>query len=113
MGLHEVPDAMPWGEAWRLTQVLADDPSSHVAAAVAGWTHPATREWLALADLVDVYVGAHARKGSTATYPRPWSKRERAIGAGTSMSVEQWKALRARLVAEESAAADLPEREQD
>ena len=68
---------MSWGEAIRLTNLLAADPSSHVAASLAGWEHPASREWLVLADLFDAFRVANFKK--PAPYPRPWSgaKRER------------------------------------
>lgn len=45
---------MSWGEAYRLTQELSRDPSAHVAAALAGMTHPVTREGIVLMDLYDL-----------------------------------------------------------
>lgn len=98
MGLTDIPDRMPWGEAWRLTHVLAADPSSHVAAAIGGWSHPVTREWLALADLIDLYLGAHAKKGhKPKPYPRPWpDKNKKHFGRTTRPQTEVRAALRAR-----------------
>lgn len=70
--LSDVPERMSWGEAWRVTHVLLGDPSSHAAAAVAGWEFPVTREWLVLADVVDVLLASNARKGrKPKPYPRP------------------------------------------
>lgn len=58
-------------EAARLTAVLADDPSSMTAAAAAGWDHPITFEWAALADLFDAFAQANFKKAKP--YPRPWT----------------------------------------
>ena len=68
---------MSWGEAYRLTTVLLSDPSSHVAAAVAGWDHPVSREWLVLADVYDLTARVAAGKKWKAkdAYPRPVPKR--------------------------------------
>jgi len=67
--------AMTWGEAWHLAGALAGDPSSHVAAAVAGWTHPTDRPAMVLADLYDLLHRVHA-KVPPKPYPRPWSTSE-------------------------------------
>lgn len=78
MPLTDVPDRMPWGEAWRLTHILASDPSSYVAAALGEWAHPVTREWLVLADLIDVFVASRPRKGRRPKpYTRPWPDRSK------------------------------------
>lgn len=64
-----------WGEAWSLTSELLRDPSSHLAAAVAGWVHPWSREAAVLADLYDAFVMANTdkrRRSSVKPYPRPW-----------------------------------------
>lgn len=58
--------------------MLRRDPTSHVQAALAGWEHPASREWMVLADLYDAYARVHFKKPKP--YPRPWpnqAKRER------------------------------------
>jgi hypothetical protein len=85
---------MSWGEAWRLTEELLADPSSHVFAAINKWSHPATREALILADLVDAFIAAHSKKSPTRR-PRPWDEKPKTYGVGTSMTVEQYRALRA------------------
>jgi hypothetical protein len=67
---------MDYAEAWHLTQELAKDPTSHVAAAVNGWSHPWTYEAAILADFVDNYVLAHTKKGrKPKPYPRPWDEK--------------------------------------
>lgn len=63
---------MTYGEAWRLTRILLNDPASHVAAASAGWEHPASRESLVLMDLFDVTMAVNAGKKRPTPYPRPW-----------------------------------------
>lgn len=62
-----------WGELWRVTQVLAGDPSSQLAASLNGWPNPVSREFMVAADLYDVFVAANSKKGRRAKpYPRPW-----------------------------------------
>lgn len=62
---------MSWGEAIRLTSVLAGDPSAMVGAALAGWSHPMTREDRTLRDLFDLQHTSKAKK-KPKPYPRPW-----------------------------------------
>ena len=58
---------------WRVTEVLAGDPSSQVSAALNGWPNPVSREFMVAADLYDVFVAANTRKGRRPKpYPRPW-----------------------------------------
>lgn len=94
---------MPWGEALRLTHILASDPSSQVSAALSGWSRPASFEEIATTNLLEVYIGAHVKHPTP--LPRPWDKKAAAIGAGTSMTVDEWKAMRAELAARENASA--------
>jgi hypothetical protein len=65
---------MSWGEALRLTRILNTDPSSMVAAAVAGWAFPVTREYIAAKTAADNYVMVKtAKKGSKlSVLPAPW-----------------------------------------
>lgn len=85
--LSIVGDGMSWGECLRLTVVLAGDPSSHVGAALAGWPHPVTREWLALKALHDKFVQTKFRKPYP-FLPAPWDAKPRRIG-GTSLTREE------------------------
>ncbi len=72
---------MMWGEAWRLTGLLAVDPSSQVAAALSGWYHPIDRVDLTLRDLYDLThaVGAAGSKQKPKPYPRPWDARPKRL----------------------------------
>ena len=79
VSVDEVGASMSWGEALRLVNRLILDPSSHVAAAVSGWSEPVSREALALMDLFDLQVMSRWRdtgsKGQRPKpYPRPWPK---------------------------------------
>lgn len=65
---------MPYGEAVRLVAVLANDPSSRLAAALAGWDTPRSYEWLLLADLYDAFAGANYKHAKR--YPRPFRDRD-------------------------------------
>lgn len=71
---------MTYGEAWRLTHELCLDPSSHVAAALAGWSHPWSWEAAATADVYDALVAINTPKkkqGAIKKYPRPWPDRSK------------------------------------
>jgi hypothetical protein len=64
---------MSLAEACLLLRGLAADPSSHVAAALGGWSHPMSREALIAADTWDLLAAAHSdKKRRTKPYPRPW-----------------------------------------
>lgn len=67
---------MTWGEAVRLARVLAGDPSSHVATALADIDAPRSREWLLLADTFDLLHTANAKRRPP-PYPRPGDKPRR------------------------------------
>lgn len=86
---------MSYAEAYRLTLVLAADPSSQIGATLAGWDHPTSREALILMDAYDLSarVAAGGRR-KTKPYPRPWpDKSKRTFGAGRGMPIEQMRAL--------------------
>lgn len=97
----DLPGEMTWGEIWRLTQILAADPSSCLAASLGGWGHPVTREWIVAADAYDAFVSANSdpKKTKPKTYPRPWDKPSRPLGQGTSMTVAEYRAMRAAIEA--------------
>lgn len=63
---------MTWGEAGRLVDLLLADPSSRLAAAVEGWTRPASEESLVLMQVVDVLSAAHLKNPKP--WPRPWPR---------------------------------------
>jgi hypothetical protein len=89
-----------WHEAWLLTEQLLTDPTSHLAAALAGWDHPATREALALADVFDLLVAVNTdkrRRSRAERYPRPFPLGERARSTKPQVSqTEVRAALEAR-----------------
>lgn len=98
---------MCWSEAFRLTRILCADPSSAVAASVAGWEHPFPWEAILLAELVDVQV-AKASKTRPRPLPRPWKRPgESRRRMGTPMSIEEFEAVRARVRGAESREVDL------
>lgn len=77
----DVPGRMSWGEAWRLTQQLLTDTSSHVTAAVNEWAYAWPREAFVLADLYDLQHKSKAKKGKTPKpYPRPNTARAKRMG---------------------------------
>lgn len=95
---------MSWGEAWRLLGELMKDPSSHVAAAVAGWDHPVSREWIVAANTYDAFIQVNSdpKKPKPKLHPRPWDVKPQAVGAGTSMTPAEWREMRERLAEAEA-----------
>lgn len=72
---------MGWGEAQRLTYVLASDPTSQVACALTGWDYPVSHESIVLMNLYDLqHHVAWAQGGGKGKRPiphgRPWPLRE-------------------------------------
>jgi hypothetical protein len=90
---------MPYGEAFRLVTILAADPSSQIAARLGGWVHPITRADMTMRDLFDLQ---HASKSKHRPdpYPRPWDEQDKHTGAGTAMTVAQYRAARASITKE-------------
>ncbi len=75
VALGDVGQGVSLTEAARLVRELAQDTGTHIGAAVHGWQYPASREALALMDLVDITIAAHSDgKGKRANYPRPWDE---------------------------------------
>lgn len=84
---------MSWAEAVRLTHVILKDPSSHLAAAAAGWQNPASREWQILASLHDYFLKANFEGAEDGFIPRPWDAPR---PKPTAMSREALDAILAR-----------------
>lgn len=61
---------MSWGEAHRLTRILAGDPSSQVCAALSGMDYPVGREAIVLMDLYDLQHTSKSKR-KPKPYPRP------------------------------------------
>lgn len=88
---------MTWGEALRLVNRLVTDPSSHVAAAVSGWSEPVSREALALMDLFDFQMmlrwvdsDKRTRGPKPKPYPRPWpAQTTKRVKPDASLTQEQ------------------------
>ena len=72
--LSAVGEAMTFGEALLLAGELAADPSSRVAAALSGWSRPADRVEIALADLFDLIARTVEWKKPPRDYPRAWDR---------------------------------------
>lgn len=72
-GVKAIGRSMSWGEAYRVTQQLATDPSSAVGASLAGWDYPASREALVLMDYYDAFAKLHFKRPQP--YQRPWPDR--------------------------------------
>lgn len=88
MGIEDLPEKMGWGEAVGHVRILRADPSSMIAAAIEGWTHPISREALILMDLydLDMRVAVGGKKSPKPHPGRPYSmdvkSRERKGDAG-------------------------------
>lgn len=79
-------------EAARLVSLLAEDPTSQVHAALAGWGYPVSREAMAVADLFDAFARANYKKFEP--YPRPWETKPkgRTVGKGTALTPAEFHA---------------------
>lgn len=88
-----VPADMGWDEALRMFKILGADPTTQIAAALSKWEHPASWEFLALADLFDVQLRSKSKR-KPKPYRRPWDKRPVVHGRGSAVSVEQWRRMR-------------------
>lgn len=66
---------MPWGEAVRMTRLLASDPSSYIAAALNDWDRPVSTEALALYDVFDLLHQVNSRKRPRPHPGRPLTRR--------------------------------------
>lgn len=88
---------MTWGEAWRLTLVLAGDASSQLGASLAGLSRPVTFADQALVVLANNYVEMHTQRLPRLTaMPDPQQAAPVRHGAGTAVPVEDFR----RIIAE-------------
>jgi hypothetical protein len=82
------------GEIYLLTKSLLSDPESRVQAAVAGWDHPVSREWIILAQQFDL-AHAAASKNRPKPMPRPWPDNKTKMGGKRTVrrSIEAVRAI--------------------
>lgn len=84
---------MSWAECWRLTALLAADPSSQVGAAFAGWQYPVQRADLTMRDLFDLQHKSKTKRKAK-PYPRPWdTTRSTRMGGTRGMTPADYHAL--------------------
>lgn len=91
---------MSWGEALRITERLAVDPSSQIGAALAGWTHPVSHEALVLMNLFDLthqiaWAQAGGKGKRPTRHPRPWADETKKRAKPTVSQERVLAALRA------------------
>lgn len=89
--LQVVGRSMSWGEAVRLVQHLAGDPSSAVCVALNDWDYPLSREAITLADLFDLQHLSKAKR-KPQPYARPWQDGRRRFGR-TSLTPAQLRRI--------------------
>ena len=87
---------MDWGEAWRLLGLLLVDPEAQITAALAGWSHPIARSDITMRALYDLQHITKVKK-KPKPYPRPWDAKPKRVGAGVSLSIDEFKAIKAGL----------------
>jgi len=85
--LSVVGESMSWGEARRLVTQLCLDPSSHVAAALLGWSYPVSHEWLVGVSVRQLTAAAHFK--DPAPYPVPWESSSQSSGSRVGTAAEQ------------------------
>ena len=96
IGIGDMPDVMDWGEAFRLMAILANDPSSQICAAFAGWNYPLDWTGIAVRDLYDLEHAANSKRKKPKPYPRPWDREPKTYGKGTGLTPDEFRAIRAR-----------------
>lgn len=97
LSLHDVGRSVRFDEAYRLIISLHSDPTSWLQAAVSGWSHPVSREFVALADAYDL-THASLSKRRPKPYPRPWDGADARLRRTTKRTYTP-EQLRARLAA--------------
>jgi hypothetical protein len=97
LSLRQVLDIDPdWWETRHLVSALVCDPSSHTAAALAGWSHPWPIEAWLLADLFDLTLQANTTKRNPKRYPRPNDEQPKTFGRATRSQRDIRAALASR-----------------
>lgn len=71
LSISSVGDDISWLEAAHLTAILLRDPTSWTQAALNGWKHPVSYEWMVQAQTFDLLHLANA-KNKPKPMPRPW-----------------------------------------
>ncbi len=83
---------MSYGEAFRITQHLALDPSSAVCASLNDWAYPLSRDALVLMDIFDLQHLSKSKRKPPA-YTRPWPEREKRTFARTALARDELMAI--------------------
>lgn len=84
-----------------MANLLANDPTSQLAAAMSRWDYPFSHEARALADLLDITVAANVDRKKVKkppTFPRPWPEPKKPGRRSRKPTVSQ-KQIRAALAA--------------
>jgi hypothetical protein len=71
VSIDDLGVTVSWREACLLLGEMVTDPSTRTCAALGGWKHPVSREWVLLAQHVDDYRQAHSKR-RIRPWPRPW-----------------------------------------
>lgn len=90
ISFDDVGKSVTWLEAVALTSVLMRDPESWLAAAMGGWKHPVSREWMVMAELFDLTFKVNSKKAKP--LPRPWP-------SGDSKKIGETKLPRDKVIA--------------
>lgn len=77
---------MTWAETWNLTMELVSDPSSHVAASMAGWSYPMDRAALIGLETYDLLSAVNLGKRHQ-PHRAPWDTSERLGKASPEVDV--------------------------
>lgn len=87
IGYDEVGRSISWREGVHLVEALTRDPSSTLCAAISDWKHPASYEWMVLANIFDLTLRLNSKKGDT--MERPWSHSANRIAPRGNRSREE------------------------
>jgi len=82
-------------EACLLLRALVEDSRSRLAARLAGWKHPVSREWMMLADVHDAVVSTTAGLKNPQRFhvTRPWPGKGERLGGGVKRTASQALAI--------------------
>lgn len=73
MSIQEIGHSVSYSEAMLLVMMLIRDQSSWTYAALAGWTSPATPEFVVLTEVWNLLAAVNSGKKKPKPYPTPWA----------------------------------------
>jgi hypothetical protein len=92
ISLTNIPQTVSYKEAILLIYSLETKTESLYFAKKNKWKYPASKEYLILADLIDVLIASNSSKKNIKPYPRPFKTGNKNV-SGTAVSLTEAKEL--------------------